>query len=96
MKKRLYALIILAALPGIVLFPLAPFSFLLTDGEGRIPGLAHEHAFMILLPAYALSLALCIPLSLRARRCAFLIAAMPLLFLLLLAWVFIAGGVRLR
>lgn len=101
MKKFIYALNILSALPGVILIPLAPFAFLLIDGEGKVPGLAHERACIALLLAYPPLLLACIALSvhalrrLRMRR-AVLFALLPLLCALLLAWVFTAGGVRLR
>ena len=96
MKKLLITLNLLAGLPGIVLVPLAPFGFLLVEGEGRVPGFAHEYAVIALIIAYSVSLPVCIPLSLRARRRAFTVAALPLLLLALLVWAYVFGGVRLR
>lgn len=101
MKKLVYALNIASAIPGIILVPLAPFAFLIVEGEGRRPGLFHEYAVMALLVAYPFVLAAGIGGSLFAlrrggRRGALAAAALPLLCALSLVWVFVAGGVRLR
>ncbi|MGI9310493.1 MAG: hypothetical protein ACR2P7_03040 [bacterium] len=100
MKKPVYALNILSAIPGILIVPLAPFAFLIIDGEGRVPGLLHERAFIALLIAYPMLLPICLWRSLsalrRRRRAALIIAVAPLVCALALLWVFIAGGIRLR
>lgn len=102
MKKLTIALNIAATVAGVVLVPLAPFAFLIVDGEGRVPGWFHEYAVMALLASYPLALAAGIGGSVWALRRARdrwlppLIAALPLLCALTLAWAFIAGGVRLR
>lgn len=100
MKKFTYTLNILAAIPGVILVPLAPFAFLIVDGEGRAPGWLHEYAVMALLASYPVALAAGIGGSVwmlrRGHRRAPLVAALPLLCALLLAWAFVAGGVRLR
>jgi len=103
MKRLVIALNIMAAVPGVILVPLAPFAFLIVDGEGRAPGWFHEYAVMALLAAYPLVLALGIGGSVWAlrrgrldRRWPPLIAVLPALCALLLAWAFVDGGVRLR
>jgi len=104
MKKFTFALNIAAAIPGVILVPLSPFAFLIVDGEGRAPGWLHEYAVMALLASYPLMLAAGIGGSVWALRRARdrhrhlppLIAALPLLCALALAWAFIDGGVRLR
>lgn len=101
MKKLTYALNIAAAIPGVVLVPLAPFAFLIIDGAGRAPGWFHEYTVMALLASYPVTLAAGIGGSVFAlrrgrRRLPVLIAALPLLCALALAWAFIDGGVRLR
>ncbi len=100
-KKAVYALNILSAIPGILIVPLAPFAFLILDGEGRIPGLLHEHAFTALLLCYPFLLLGCIGFSVFSLRRGggygvLIVAALPLICALLLVWVFIIGGVRLR
>ncbi len=101
MKKLVWSFVILSAIPGIILIPLAPFTFFLVDGEGRVPGLFHEHAFMALLLLYPFLLAGCLWFawfSLRRGRAggALMASAAPFLCAVLLVWVFIAGGVQLN
>lgn len=103
MKKLTIALNIAATVVGVVLVPLAPFAFLIVDGEGRVPGWFHEYAVMALLASYPLALAAGIGGSVfalrhggRGYRWAPRVAVLPLLCALLLVWVFIDGGVRLR
>jgi len=95
------ALNIVAAVVGVVLAPLAPFAFLIVDGAGRVPGWFHEYAVMALLASYPFALAVGIGGSVFALRraeprLAVGVAALPLICALLLAWAFVAGGVRLR
>jgi len=103
MNKLVIALNLAAGLPGVILVPLAPFAFLIVDGAGSVPGWFHEYAVMTLLAAYPAVLALGIGGSIWAlrsgridRRWPPLIAALPVVCAVLLAWAFIAGGVRLR
>ena len=101
-KKRLIiVLLVLCSLPALVLVPLAPFTFLIIEGEGRIPGRTHEYLSMALLLTYPLVLIASGVLCVRQRRLeAFGLAAvyalLPMLWALLLVWVYLAGGVQLK
>lgn len=100
-NKLVYAVIICSAIPGVIIVPLVPFTFLIVDGEGRVPGLLHEYAFMALLLAYPLLLLggiFLAPRLLRGQRArhAMLVAVAPLACALLLVWVFVIGGIRLH
>lgn len=101
MKKIILALNILSAIPGIIFIPLAPFTFFIVNGEGQIPGMLHEHAFMMLLLGYPFVLLGGVVGSIftfhRERpRSAIIISISPLICAALLVWVFVSGGVQLN
>ena len=100
MNKLIYALNIVSAIPGIVIIPLAPFAFFIVNGEGLVPGLLHEYAFIALLLFYPFLLLGCLWFSLsslrrgRSRR-ALIAGTSPLVCALLLVWLLVSGGVQL-
>ncbi len=101
MKKLVYAGNILSAVPAALVVPLLPFTFLLIDGEGRVPGFFHEYLLRTLMLAYPVTLAACLWLSVRLLRRDRLRAALgtslvPLGVFLVLLWTYLAGGVVLR
>ncbi len=101
MRKLVYAGNILSAVPAALVVPLVPFTFLLIDGEGRVPGVFHETLLRILMLGYPPALAACLWLSVRllrrgSTRAALGISLVPLGVFLLLLWTYLAGGVVLR
>ena len=101
MRKLVYIGNILSTVPAALVVPLVPFTFLLIDGEGRIPGLFHEHLLRALMLTYPVTLAACLWLSVRLLRrdrprAALGTSLVPLGVFLLLLWTYIAGGVMLR
>lgn len=101
MKKLVYAGNILSAVPAALVVPLLPFTFLLIDGEGRVPGFFHEYLLRTLMLAYPVALAACLWLSVRLLRrdrlrLALGTSLVPLGVFLVLLWTYLAGGVVLR
>lgn len=101
MRKLVIAGNILSTIPAALVVPLVPFTFLLVDGEGRVPGYFHEYLLHVLMLAYPVVLIASLWLSTRLRRRdrlrpALGISLVPLGVFLLLAWTFLAGGVVLR
>jgi len=101
MKKLVYSGNIISALPTLIILPLAPFIFILINGEGKIPGHFHEYALRTLMVVYPLSVVICVFFSIRLLRNGFQRAAawvsfLPLGVFGLLLLTYLQGGVVLR
>ena len=100
--KRLISLFnILSIIPAIILVPLAPFTFILIEGEGSIPGYFHETLLKTLMVAYTFVVVLCITFSIRSIKRnenlkALVLSIMPTLTTAAIVLTYLFGGIHLR
>ncbi len=100
-KKLLVVCNILSIIPGVILVPLTPFTFILIYGEGTVPGVWHENLLRILMLLYPFMLLGCLFLSVRLYRKKYqsqglLVSLIPLFHAVLIAVVFQFGGIQIR
>ncbi|MEM7196435.1 MAG: hypothetical protein AAF402_15975 [Pseudomonadota bacterium] len=100
MKLIAILLNLLAWIPLLIILPLAPFTFILVDGEGSIPGMSQEYAFHTLMISYPLVAIVCGYIAIRRYRLArypqsALLAAPGILLFTLLLLIFLKGGIQL-
>ena len=55
MKFLFYFTVSLALIPLLLVLPLAPFTFILVEGEGTIPGMRQEYIFHSLMIIYPIA-----------------------------------------
>ncbi len=100
MKFLFYFTISLALLPLLLILPLAPFTFLLVEGEGTIPGMAQEYLFHTLMITYPVSAIICGYIAIKGFRKMpefryMIVGIVPLFLFTLLVAIFIVGGIQL-
>jgi len=100
-KKLIVVFNIISVIPGIIFVPLVPFTFILVYGEGKIQGMLHENILKFLLIFYPFLLILCVFYSIRRYKVgdlngSLILSVVPLLHAILIAAVFIFGGIQLR
>ncbi|NKB64887.1 MAG: hypothetical protein GKR95_23150 [Gammaproteobacteria bacterium] len=101
MKRLITLFNILAIIPAIILVPLAPFTFILIEGEGSISGYFHEYLLKTLMVSYTFILVFCIYLSIRLMRrgqtqLALVLSTLPTLTTTAIVLTYLFGGIHLR
>ena len=100
MKFLFYFTVSLALIPLLLVLPLAPFTFILVEGEGTIPGMRQEYIFHSLMIIYPIAAVLCGYFAIKGFRRMpglrhYVIGVVPLFLFIMLVAIFINGGIQI-